>query len=55
MELPKIQWGYFAATQSIDDIASEEATFSSQVKTPVYPQNFQPQIYPVYKKCKDLG
>jgi len=40
------------------DIEPEEATYCSQTGTPVeqgtptHPQNFQPKIYPVYKKYK---
>jgi hypothetical protein len=53
-----------AVTHYIGDMEPEEATSCSQtgtplehaaIETPTYPQNFQPKIYPVYKKNAGMG
>ena len=28
---------------------------SRVVETPTHPKNFQPKIYPIYKKCMHIG
>jgi len=47
-----------AVTHSIKNMESSEATSSSQARvmgTVTYPQNFQPKMYPIYKKWRDRG
>ena len=51
-----------AVTYSSGDMKLEEATSCGywqepqwSIGTPIHPENFQPKIYPAYKKCRDRG
>jgi len=59
---PRINGVTLAVTHSIGDMEPEEAVplqpdrnHKGAIETPPHPQNFEPRIYPVYKKCRHGG